>query len=339
MRPEPGQSCMSTPHGAASPHPTSGRKVLVTGAGGQVGLDLLRALQERGDQVHASDLAPPPVGERPDVPWSALDVTAAAEVEALFAELRPDVVYHLAAILSATGERDPLRTYAVNQDGTLHVLEAARKFGVRQVIFTSTIAVFGPGLPPLVGDDVPLRPTTMYGVTKVAGELLGEYYARRHGLDFRGVRFPGLLSAVLPGGGTSDYAPLMYYEALRVGRYEAFCRPDSQIPLMYMPDALRALVELSLAPRERLSRCVYNIAAFSPTAREIADEVARVVPGAVITFNPDPVRQAILDSWPRALDDSCARRDWGWRPAWDLARMSDHLAPRLAALAARAGRG
>ncbi|WP_338088866.1 NAD-dependent epimerase/dehydratase family protein [Nannocystis pusilla] len=251
---------------------------------------------------------------------------------------RPDVVYHLAAILSATGERDPLRTYAVNQDGTLHVLEAARKFGVRQVIFTSTIAVFGPGLPPLVGDDVSLRPTTMYGVTKVAGELLGEYYSRRHGLDFRGVRFPGLLSAVLPGGGTSDYAPLMYYETLRTGGYEAFCRPDSQIPLMYMPDALRALVELSLAPRERLGRCIYNIAAFSPTAQEIADEVARVVPGARITFKPDPARQAILDSWPRALDDTCARRDWDWRPAWDLARMSDDLTPKLAALAARAGK-
>lgn len=329
---------MTASHGPIGPHTTQGRKVLVTGAGGQVGLDLLQALRARGDQVFASDLATPSGDAGLGLPWSSLDVTQAAQVDALFAELRPDVVYHLAAILSATGERDPLRTYAVNQDGTLHVLEAARKFGVRQVIFTSTIAVFGPGLPPLVGDDVSLRPTTMYGVTKVAGELLGEYYSRRHGLDFRGVRFPGLLSAVLPGGGTSDYAPLMYYETLRTGGYEAFCRPDSQIPLMYMPDALRALVELSLAPRERLGRCIYNIAAFSPTAQEIADEVARVVPGARITFKPDPARQAILDSWPRALDDTCARRDWDWRPAWDLARMSDDLTPKLAALAARAGK-
>lgn len=311
-------------------------KILVTGAGGQVGLDLLRTLHERGDEVYASDVAPPAEAERLGLPWSRLDVTSRGDVEGLIAELRPEVVFHLAAILSATGEKDPLRTYAVNQDGTLHVLEAARRHGVRQVIFTSTIAVFGPGLPAVVGDDVPLRPTTMYGVTKVAGELLGEYYARRHGLDFRAVRFPGLLSAVLPGGGTSDYAPLMYYEALRVGHYAAFCRPDSQIPLMYMPDALRALVELSAAPRERLTRCVYNIAAFSPTAQEIADEVARVVPGARITFEPDPARQAILDSWPRILDDSHARRDWGWRPAWDLARMSDDLTPRLGVLAARA---
>lgn len=311
------------------------RKVLVTGAGGQVGLDLLRALVSRGDQVFASDRAPPPEAARLGVPWASVDVTDPAQVDAHFAEVRPDLVFHLAAVLSAVGERDPLRTYGVNQGGTLHVLEAARRFGVRQLVFTSTIAVYGPGLPPLVGDDVPLRPTTMYGVTKVAGELLGEYYARRHGLDFRAVRFPGLLSAVLPGGGTSDYAPLMYYEALRVGRYQAFCRPDSQIPLMYMPDALRALVQLSAAPRARLRRYVYNIAAFSPTAQEIADEVARVAPGAAITFEPDPARQAILDSWPRALDDSCARRDWDWRPAWDLATMSDDLAPKLAALITR----
>jgi threonine 3-dehydrogenase len=329
MRPESGQHRMNHPK-------PSGQRILVTGAGGQVGLDLLQALRERGDDVHASDLAPPDEEHRRGVPWHRLDVTSRDAVDALVEKLRPEVIFHLAAILSAAGERDPLRTYAVNQDGTLHVLEAARRHGVRQVIFTSTIAVFGPGLPPTVGDDVPLRPTTMYGVTKVAGELLGEYYMRRHGLDFRGVRFPGLLSAVLPGGGTSDYAPLMYYESLRVGRYAAFCRPDSRIPLMYMPDALRALTTLQAAPREHLKRCIYNIAAFSPTAAEIADEVKRVVPGADITFEPDPVRQSILDSWPKVLDDANARRDWGWQPAWDLARMSDDLTPKLRALAERA---
>lgn len=316
---------------------TSRTKILLTGAGGQVGLDLLRTLQDQGHDLHASDLAPPHEGERLGLPWYRLDVTSRQDVDALVAELRPEIIYHLAAILSAAGERDPLRTYAVNQEGTLSVLEAARRHHVRQVIFTSTIAVFGPGLPDLVGDDVQLRPTTMYGVTKVAGELLGEYYARRHGLDFRGVRFPGLLSAVLPTGGTSDYAPLMYYESLRSGGYQAYCRPDTRIPLMYMPDALRALTELSAAPRERLTRCVYNIAAFSPTAAEIAAEVGRVVPGARVTFSPDPARQAILDSWPKILGDDAARRDWGWRHAWDLRAMSDDLTPRLRALAERAG--
>ena len=308
-------------------------KVLVTGAGGQVGLDLLRILQARGDEVHASDVTPP--SREHDVPWHRLDVTCAPEVSALFAALRPELVFHLAAILSARGEADPMRTYAVNQGGTVNVLEAARQHGTRQVIFTSTIAAFGPPLPPLVPDDIALHPTTMYGVTKVAGELLGDYYFRRYGLDFRAVRFPGLLSAVLPGGGTSDHAPLMYYEALRVGHYEAFCRPDATIPLMYMPDGLRALVELSQAPHERLTRCVYNVAAFSPTAQQIADEVARAVPGADISFNPDPARQAILDSWPRALDDSLARRDWGWRPEYDLPRMTADLLPKLRALLPR----
>ncbi len=307
-------------------------KILVTGAGGQVGLDLLRTLQARGDEVHASDVAPVAAEDRHDLPWHRLDVTAAAEVDALVAALRPEVVFHLAAILSARGEADPMRTYAVNQGGTVHVLEACRKHGVRQVVFTSTIAAFGPPLPDLVPDDIALHPTTMYGVTKVAGELLGDYYFRRYGLDFRAVRFPGLISAVLPGGGTSDYAPLMYFEALRVGHYAAFCKPEATIPLMYMPDGLRALVELSQAPRERLTRCVYNVAAFSPTARQIADEVARVVPGADISFAPDPARQAILDSWPKALDDGLARRDWGWAPRYDLQGMSADLVPKLRAL-------
>ena len=307
-------------------------KVLVTGAGGQVGLDLLRILQARGDEVHASDVAPPDEHLRHGVPWHRLDVTAADAVEALVAALRPECVFHLAAILSARGEVDPMRTYAVNQGGTVNILEACRKLGVRQVIFTSTIAAFGPPLPDLVPDDIALHPTTMYGVTKVAGELLGDYYFRRYGLDFRAVRFPGLISAVLPGGGTSDYAPLMYFEALRVGRYAAFCRPDATIPLMYMPDGLRALVELSQARRERLSRCVYNVAAFSPTAQAIADEVMRAVPGSTITFEPDPARQAILDSWPKALDDALARRDWDWRPEYDLPAMTADLLPKLRAL-------
>jgi threonine 3-dehydrogenase len=217
----------------------------------------------------------------------------------------------------------------VNLEGTHHVLEAARLFGVRQVFFTSTIAAFGPGLPDPVGDDVPMRPTTMYGVTKVAGELLGEYYRTRWGLDFRGVRFPGLISAGEPGGGTSDYALHMYVDGVRRGAYEAFVRPDSTIPIMYMPDAIRAMTELSAAPASRLRRSIYNIAAMSPTAREIADAVAARVPGVSITFRSDPVRQAILDSWPRRLDDSAARADWGWRPRFDLGAMSDDLIAAL----------
>jgi threonine 3-dehydrogenase len=312
-------------------------RTLVTGAGGQVGLDLIRALLERGDEVHATDLARRPAGvDLPDsLPWHPLDVTDAEEVHARFEELRPERVIHLAAILSARGEVDPALTYRVNQGGTYNVLEACRLTGVQQLLFTSTIAVFGPGLPATVGDDVALHPTTMYGVTKAASELLGEYYFARYGLDVRGVRFPGLISATIPGGGSSDYVVYMYLDGVRTGAYEAFCRPDTQIPLMYMPDGVRALLELSAADRGQLSRCIYNIAAFSPTAAEIADNVAAALGGADFSFAPDPARQRILDSWPSALDDQNARRDWGWAPRFDLSAMTQDLLPQIRSLVAR----
>lgn len=313
-------------------------RILVTGAGGQVGLDLIRALLERGHEVHASDVSPRPspdqqaaAADLPDsLPWHRLDVTDLDALVDHFERHRPQKVFHLAAILSAKGEQDPGLTYAVNQGGTYNVLEACRRCGVEQLVFTSTIAVFGPGLPETVGDDVPLHPTTMYGVTKAAGELLGEYYFARYGLDVRGVRFPGLISATIPGGGSSDYVVYMYLDGASKGAYEAFCRPDTRIPLMYMPDGIRALLELSEAPRADLTRCIYNIAAFSPTAAEIADDVAAALPkGADFSFKPDPARQAILDSWPAALDDGNARRDWGWRPQYDLPGMTRELLPQI----------
>jgi threonine 3-dehydrogenase len=166
-------------------------------------------------------------------------------------------------------------------------------------------------------------------VTKVGGELLGEYYFKRYGMDFRAVRFPGLISAVQPGAGTSDYALYMYTEGIGKGAYEAYCRPDTRIPLMYMPDGIRALVELAQAPRARLRRCVYNIAAMSPTAQVLADSVTRAAPGTRITFKPVPARQAILDSWPQEVDDRHAREDWGWRARFDLEGMTADLAPRI----------
>ncbi|MFV8749627.1 NAD-dependent epimerase/dehydratase family protein [Nannocystaceae bacterium ST9] len=308
-------------------------RTLVTGAGGQVGLDLIRALLAAGDEVHASDLMPRPAAAADlpaDLAWHPLDVTDAEQVRSTFARVQPDRVFHLAAILSARGEVDPDLTYRVNQTGTYHVLEACRTLGVRQLMFTSTIAVFGPGLPEQVGDDVGLRPTTMYGVTKAACEMLGEYYSRRYGLDVRGVRFPGLISASIPGGGSSDYVVFMYIDGVRKGAYAAFCRPDTRIPLMYMPDGIRALLELSAAPRSGLTRCIYNIAAFSPTAQAIADHVASALPGgADFSFTPDPKRQAILDSWPAVLDDGNARRDWGWVNRYDLAAMTAELLPQI----------
>ena len=202
-------------------------------------------------------------------------------------------------------------------------------------IYTSTIAVYGPGLPDPCPDDVPLHPTTMYGVTKASGEMLCEYYSKKHDIDCRGVRFPGLISAAMPGGGSTDYALFMYVDGIRRGSYESFARADTRVPLMYMPDGVRALLELSTAPHEKLTRSIYNIAAFSPRADEIAASVARAIPGVTITYQPEPVRQGILDSWPRALDDRAARADWGWRPEYDLDAMTEDLVPRVRELLAR----
>lgn len=302
-------------------------KILLTGAGGQIGADLVTALSAAGHELVATDLKPRP--STAGVTWRALDVVDGAAVDHLIALERPEVVYHLAAILSATGEKNPAAAYAVNQTGTWNVLEACRQRGVRQLMFCSTIAVFGPGLPDPTPDDVGLRPTTMYGVTKAAGEMLCEYYRSKRGLDCRGVRFPGLISASLPGGGSTDYALFMYVDGVRVGRYEAFARADTRVPLMYMPDGVRALLELAAAPAERLTRAIYNIAAFSPRADEIAASVARAIPGVAITYQPDPLRQGILDSWPRALDDTTARRDWGWAPRYTLDQMTDDLVPKI----------
>lgn len=308
-------------------------KVLITGAGGQIGCDLATKLKERGHKVIASDVASKPAN-MPSDSWHHLDVSDKNSVISLFRQDQPEVVFHLAAILSARGEEIPQQTYRVNEIGTFNVLEACREAQVRQLMYCSSIAVFGPGTPDPTPDDCFLRPTTMYGVTKVGGELLGNYYHSRWGFDFRGVRFPGLISAALPGGGTSDYALFMYVDGVRIGAYESFCRPDTRIPLMYMPDALRALLNLSDAPRASLRRCVYNITAFSPEAQEIAASVKRHVPGVKLSFRPDPHRQAILDSWPNALDDTCAREDWGWQPEFDLESMGDDLIPKIRALLA-----
>jgi threonine 3-dehydrogenase len=297
-------------------------KSLITGAKGQLGEYLLRALREAGDDVIATDIV-----EVDDPIWRILDVTDAQAVRAALAEHKPDRVFHLAAILSAKGERNPQATYTVNQGGTYNVLEACRLEGVSQLLYTSTIAVFGPGLPDPTPDAVELLPTTMYGVTKAAGEVLGTYYHRRYGLNFRGVRFPGVIGPSMPGGGTSDYALFMYVDAVRKGAYRAFCRPDTRIPLMYMPDAIRSLLELAAAPDERLTR-----SAMSPRAEEIAASVRSLVPDALLEFDPDPKRQAILDSWPKALDDSPARTDWNWKPAFDLDAMTNDLIPQIRAM-------
>jgi len=313
-------------------------KFLITGAGGQVGSELIADLRRRGHSVVGTDVAARPAVVAADVPWHQLDVTDAARVQYVLGQEAPDAVVHLAAILSSGGEQNPQLCYAINMTGTYNVLEACRRFQTKpRLVFTSTIAAFGPGLPDPVPNEVSMRPTTMYGVTKVAGELLGEYYFAKYGLDFRCVRYPGLISAGKPGAGTSDYALYMYTSGIRDGRYAAFCRADTRIPFMYMPDAIRATVELATVERAKLTRCTYNIAAMSPRADEIAASVAKgVAPTKIeLTFDPVEWRQKILDSWPRALDDRRAREDWGWKPAYDLAAMTKDMVPKCREMIAR----
>lgn len=308
------------------------RKILVTGALGQIGAELVPALRARHgvDAVVASDIRVPPLGTS-DGPFEVLDVTNFRQLQELARRHEIGVVYHLAALLSATSEEKPHVAWELNMGGLYKVLELARENRCA-LFFPSSIAAFGPGTPRVgTPQDTVQRPSTIYGVTKVAGELLSDYYARRFGVDVRGLRFPGLISyAAPPGGGTTDYAVAIFYEALRHGRYECFLGPDTRLDMMYMPDAIRAILELMEADPARLRhRNAFNVTATNFTPAELAREIGRHLPGFRIDYDPDPIRQAIADSWPQSLDDTAAREEWGWRPRYDLAAMTADMIAQL----------
>ncbi len=314
-------------------------RVLVTGAAGQIGTELvphLRALCGRENVVAATHRAAGGPGIR-DGPVITLDTGDREAVAAAIREHGVDTVYHLAALLSATGEKDPQLAWQVNMDGLRNVLEAARAQGVQRVFWPSSIGAFGPDAPRTnTPQGVALNPTTIYGVTKVAGELLCNYYFVKYGLDVRCLRYPGLISNVAPpGGGTTDYAVEIFYAALQSGAYTCFLREDTVLPMMYMPDALKATVMLMGADQSRVQRHLgYNLAAMSFSAGELAAEIRRRMPGFRVSYSPDS-RQKIADSWPMSIDDSGARKDWGWKHDYSLGTMVDDmlakLGPRLAA--------
>jgi threonine 3-dehydrogenase len=328
--------------------------VLITGAGGEIGHSLIDELAGDGARaVVTLDVAPldPALGKKVarEFTGSILDKSL---LERILSEFEIDQIFHLAALLSTRSEFSPVTAHEVNVEGTLNLLEFAQKEGESHgrpvtFLYPSSIAAFG--LPSLaakaaagkVKEDQFTTPTTMYGCNKLYCEQLGAYYAKHYKqlskdpqsgrVDFRSVRFPGLISAMtVPSGGTSDYAPEMIHAAAKSEAYACFVRPDAQIPFMAMPDGVAALLKLAAAPRESLTQTAYNLGAFAPTAGEVRDEVLRAFPNADITFKVDEKRQGIVDSWPADVDDSAARRDWGFAPQYDFERaFRDYLIPTI----------
>jgi len=327
---------------------------VITGAGGEIGHGLIDRLAEGGDRhivtIDVSRLDES-ISRKVDREITG-SVTAKALLDRVMAEFEVDRIFHLAALLSSRSEFTPVAAHEVNVEGTLRLLEFAQHEAEshgRPVVFIYPSSIAAYGLPSLeaktnagrVGEDEYLHPTTMYGCNKLYCEMLGDYYARHYKqlaaetasgkVDFRCVRFPGLISALtLPSGGTSDYAPEMIHAAARGEPHDCFVRPDTRIPFMAMPDGVEALLTLASAPRDRLGRTAYNVAAFNPSAEEIRDVVVKAFPSAEITFRVDRKRQAIVDSWPQAVDDSAARRDWGFAPRYDFDRaFSEYLIPTI----------
>jgi threonine 3-dehydrogenase len=328
--------------------------VLITGAGGEIGHGLISKLTESGSRsVVTLDVNPLDSGLASlvarEFTGSILDT---ALLERILSQYEVDTVFHLAALLSTRSEFTPVTAHQVNVEGTLHLLEfsqhEAESHG-RPVVFVYPSSIAAYGLPDLatkasagrVREDDYTTPSTMYGCNKLYCEQIGRYYARYYKqlsaeplagrVDFRCVRFPGLISAMtVPSGGTSDYAPEMIHAAAKGEPYACFVRPDTQIPFMAMPDGVEALITLSDAPRERLTQTAYNVAAFNPTAAEIERVVRQAFPRADISYVNDLKRQGIVDSWPAAVDDSAARRDWGFAPQYDFARaFSEYLIPAI----------
>ncbi|MEA1922830.1 MAG: L-threonine 3-dehydrogenase [Pseudomonadota bacterium] len=310
------------------------QRILVTGATGQIGSELIPALRQRygADRVIAAGHKRKPESDLLDSgPYVVFDVRRRTALEEVVVRYKIDTIYHLAALLSATAEAQPERAWDININGLFNVLEVARVHGCA-LFHPSSIGAFGPSTP---RDNTPQetiqRPTTIYGIAKVTGELLCDYYSSKFGVDTRGLRYPGLISyKTPPGGGTTDYAVEIFYSAIRDGRYTCFLDAATRLDMMFMPDAIRAAIELMEADASRLRhRNAYNLSAMSLTPVELGQAIKERIPGFVMSYEVDPLRQAIADSWPDRLDDSAARTEWGWQPEYDLEKMTTVMLAQL----------
>ena len=310
------------------------KKILVTGSVGQIGSELTMVLREEygNDNVVACGRKTKPSDTLYNSgPFEFLDITDKDTVEKVIKKYDIDTIYNMAAILSAVGEEKPLVCWNVNINGLYNILELAREYELTRVFVPSSIAVFGPETPRInTPQETVLKPKTMYGVTKVAGEILGDYYFKRFDLDVRGLRYPGIISSETPpGGGTTDYAVEIFYEAIKNSKYTCFVKKDTTLPMMYMPDCIKGTIDLMNADISKLKHhCDFNMASMSFSAEELAAEIKKHVTGFKCEFVPD-FRQAIADSWPQSIDDTAARKEWGWNPSHNLSSMTKDMLEKL----------
>jgi nucleoside-diphosphate-sugar epimerase len=309
------------------------KRILITGALGQIGSELTLKLREiyGADHVIATDIKKNDSEAANSGPFETVDVTDLAKMMETAKKYKVDTVMHLAALLSATAEAKPVFAWKLNMGGLMNALETARELNA-QFFTPSSIGAFGPSTPKNnTPQDTIMRPTTMYGVNKVAGELLADYYYHKFGVDTRGLRFPGLISHVaFPGGGTTDYAVEIYYEAVKNGKYTSYIHSGTYMDMMYMPDALNAIIDLMEADSSRLKhRNSFNVTAMSFAPEDIAASITKYLPGFEISYKVDPDRQRIADSWPNSIDASAAKEEWGFKYVFDLDKMTQDMLEKL----------